>query len=112
MRKIILGVLSIIFIITITGCGTEAEPEFRINNQRSTKANVQIQTSGGNTININDVLSAQITAFQKVAEGNVIVTAGLQNETVTPTVTFTAQKDKRYTIVILTGNIPSLRVDQ
>ena len=112
MRKIIFGILSVLFLITITGCGAEAEPEFRINNERSTKANVQIQTSGGNTININDVLSGQITASQKVGEGSVIVTAGLQNESVTPTVTFTARKDKRYTIVILTGNVPSLRVDQ
>ena len=112
MKKIQIGIFSLLFLITLTSCGTETDPEFRISNQRSTKANVQVQTSGGNTININDVTVGQVTAFQTTAEGNIIVTAVIQNEAVSPTITFVARKDKQYTIVILTGNIPSLRVDQ
>jgi len=112
MKKIMFGILSILFLITITSCGTETDPEFRIINQRLTKANVQVQTSGGNTININDVTTGQVTAYQSTAEGNIIITAVIQNEAVSPTVTFMARKDKQYTIVILTGNVPSLRVDQ
>lgn len=112
MKKIIFGILSLLFLITINSCGTETDPEFRVSNQRLTKANVQVQTSGGNTININDVEAGLVTAFQTTAEGNVIVTAVIQNEAVSPTITFVARKDTRYTIVILTGNIPSLRVDQ
>lgn len=112
MKKIILGILSLLFLITINSCGTETDPEFRVSNQRPTKANVQVQTSGGNTININDVEAGVVTAFQTTAEGNVIATAVIQNEAVSPTITFVARKDTRYTIVILTGNTPSLRVDQ
>ncbi|HKJ80672.1 MAG TPA: hypothetical protein VJ954_01510 [Ignavibacteriaceae bacterium] len=112
MKKIQIGILSLLFIITLASCGTESDPEFRVSNQRSDKANVQIQTSGGNTININDVTTGQVTAFQTTAEGNITVTAVIQNEAVSPTITFMARKDKQYTIVILTGNVPSLRVDQ
>ena len=48
------------------------------------KANVQIQTTGGNTININDVESGQTTEYQFVAEGNITATAVIQNETISP----------------------------
>ncbi len=112
MKKIQIGIFSLLFIITLTSCGTEKNPEFRVSNQRSTKANVQVKTTGGNTININDVTVGQLTAYQSTAEGNIIVTAIILNESISPTVTFMARKDNQYTIVILTGDIPSLRVDQ
>jgi hypothetical protein len=112
MKKMLIRIFSLLFLITLASCGTEADPEFRIRNQRSTKANVQVQTTGGNTININDVNMGQVTAYQSTAEGIIIVTAVIQNESISPTVTFTARKDKQYTIVILTGDIPSLRVEQ
>lgn len=112
MKNILVGILSLVFLIAIISCSAEADPQFRIRNERSSKANVQIQTSGGNTININDVGAAQTTAYQTAAEGNVTATAVIQNESVSPTVTFFAAKDTRYTIVILTGNTPSLRVDR
>jgi len=107
-----LGIFSILFLLTITGCGTEADPEFRVTNQRVDKANVQVKTSGGNTININDVIQGQLTDYQSTAEGTIIVTAVIQNEPITPTITFTAKKDKSYTIVVVTGNTPTLRIDQ
>ncbi len=112
MKKMLIGIFGLLFFITLTNCGTESDPEFRVSNQRSTKANVQVQTTGGNTININDVTLGQVTAYQSTAEGNIIVTAVIQNESVSPALTFMARKDKRYTIVVLAGNIPSLRVDQ
>jgi ABC-type Fe3+-hydroxamate transport system substrate-binding protein len=112
MKRLMFGILSLLFLITISSCGTQSDPEYRVQNQRTSKANVQIQTSGGNTVNINDVEAGQLSEFQSTAEGDIIVTAVIQNEAVSPTTTFAARKDKRYTIVILTGNIPSLRVDQ
>lgn len=112
MKKIMFGIFSVLFLITITGCGTEADPEFRVTNQRPDKANVQIKTSDGNTININDVLQGQLTAYQSTKEGNIVVTAVIQNEPITPTITFTARNDESYTIVIVTGNTPTLRIDQ
>lgn len=112
MKNIIVGILSLAFLIGIMSCSDEADPKFRIRNERLDKANVQIQTTGGNTININDVEAGQTTAFQTAAQGNITATAVIQNESVSPTVTFIAAKDTRYTIVILTGAIPTLRVDR
>jgi len=112
MKNIVLGILSLAFIVAVVGCSDAADPKFRIHNERSDKANLQIQTSGGNTININDVEAGQTTAFQTAAEGNITVTAVIQNEPVSPKASFFATKDTRYTIVILTGVIPTLRVDR
>jgi hypothetical protein len=111
MKRILFGILSIAFILSMSACSKEADPQFRILNQRPDKANVQIQTSGGNTININDVQQGQTTAYQSASEGTIVVTAVIQNESVSPTVTFFAAKDTRYTVVILAGDPPSLRVD-
>ena len=94
------------------GCSEETDPKFRVRNERSDKANVQFQTSGGNTININEVTAGLTTEYQIVAEGNTIVTAVVQKESVSPSITFFAEKDKRFTIVIQSGIIPILRVDQ
>ncbi len=112
MKNLLLGILSLIFIVAFISCSDETDPQFRIHNERSDKANVQLQTSGGNTVNINDVGAGQSTAYQTVAVGIITATAVIQNESVSPTVTFSAAKDTRYTIVVRTGNPPALRVDQ
>jgi hypothetical protein len=112
VKNIIIGILSLAFIIAIIGCSEEEDPKFRIRNDRADKANVQIQTTGGNTININDVEAGQTTAFQTAAQGNVTATTVIQNESVSPAVSFYAEKGTRYTIVIQIGNPPVLRVDR
>lgn len=112
MKNVIFGILSLAFIVVLAGCAKATDPQFRIHNERADKANVQIQTSGGNTININDVEAGQATAFQTCAEGNIIATAVIQNESLSPKISFFASKDTRYTIVILTGVNPALRVDR
>lgn len=112
MKKLIPIILSLIFVIAIISCSDETDPQFRIHNERADKANVQLQTSGGNTVNINDVGAGQSTAYQTVAVGIITATAVIQNESVSPAVTFSTAKDTRYTIVIRTGNPPVLRVDQ
>ena len=98
------------FLISMIGCADE-DPQFRIRNERADKANVQLQTSGGNTININDVGAGQTTSYQSAAEGSLTVTAVIQNESVSPTAKFFCGKDMKYTIVIQAGNLPTLRVD-
>ena len=111
MKKVLVTIITTLFLLTIVGCSDEVNPKFRIRNERSTKANVQVQTTGGNTININDVEEAETTEYQSAAEGNIAATAVIQNETVSPTINFFASKDIRYTIVIQTGTTPSLRID-
>lgn len=112
MKNILIGILSLAFIIAIIGCSDNINPKFRVHNERTTKANVQIQTSGGNTINLNDVQPGQATAFQSAAEGNITAKAVIQDESVSPTITFYAIYDEQYTIVIQTTTPPTLRVDR
>lgn len=103
----------VVFLALMNSCSSEeADPQFRILNERGTKANVQVQTSGGNTINLNDVLGGQTTGYQSAPEGAIVATAVIQNESVSPSVTFFAGKDSRSTIVVQAGTVPSLRVDR
>ena len=112
MNKIWASIFCLTFLLGIISCSDETDPNIRVRNERADKANVQIKTTGGNTININDVTAGQTTAYQSFAEGNVTVTAVIQNESVSPTASFFAAKDISYTIVILVGDTPTLRVDQ
>ena len=113
MKRILPILVGTGLLLSLVGCSSdEANPQFRIRNERSDKANVQLQTSGGNTININDVGAAQTTTFQSASEGTITATAVIQNESASPTATFFAAKDTRSTVVIQAGNPPSLRVDQ
>ncbi len=108
MKKLFVLLLALIF--AAVACSSEP-PSVRVLNQRSTKANVQVKQSDANTININDVTGGATTSYQEIAEGTTTTTAVIQNESVSPTTSFTAQKDKNHTIVILNSNPPSLRVD-
>ncbi len=110
MKQIHLFLIAIGFLFSLSACSSE-DPQFRIYNERTDKANVQIQTTGGNTININDIGSGQTTAYRSVTEGTIDVTAVIQNESVSPTTRFFCGKDEQYTIVILAGNQPGLRID-
>ncbi len=111
MKKILVSIFSLVLIMGLLSCSEETEPQFRVHNERTGKTNLQIQTTGGNTININDVNENQTTEYQTAAEGEIIATAVIQGENISPTITFFAQKDQRYTIVIQNGIIPTLRVD-
>jgi len=111
MKHILIVIISVACIVLLNTCADEADPQFRITNERSNKVNVQIQTTGGNTININDVQPGQTTAYQSAPEGDIVVTAVIQNETISPTATFFASKDTRKTIVILGGTTPTIRID-
>lgn len=112
MKNTLIRILSFAFIIALTSCSNDVDPKFQIHNERLNKANVQLQTTGGNTININDVEPGQVTVYQSASIGDITVTAVIQNESVSPTITFNAVVDENYTIVIQTTNPPSLRVDR
>jgi hypothetical protein len=94
------------------GCSSDPEdpPRFRIRNDRTTKANVQIKTSGGNTININDVQAGQTSGYQEAAAGQIEATAVIQGEAVSPTVTFNASTNATYTVVVANATPPTLNV--
>jgi len=113
MKQFVISMFTLAFLVSLGACSNdEAEPQFRITNERTEKANVQIQTSGGNTININDVLPGQTTGYQSAAEGAIVATAVIQNESVSPTASFYVWNDTRSTVFIQAGGTPTLRIDQ
>jgi len=112
MKHFILVLFVIGLVVSQFACSTDPEnpPRFRIRNDRSTKANVQIQTSGGNTININDVQPGQTTSYQGAAAGQIEATASIQGESVSPMAVFNAQTNGSYTVVIASTTPPTLNV--
>ena len=101
------GVL--ILFISFVACSSEP-PGFRVKNEFTSKANVQIKTVA-NTFNINDVQPGTITDYREVPEGKVDISAEIQTVTNEPEGSFIAQKDKNYTIVIVNSNPPVIRID-
>ncbi|NCS89460.1 MAG: hypothetical protein CO127_04870 [Ignavibacteria bacterium CG_4_9_14_3_um_filter_36_18] len=112
MKNLLVVILSVTVLFGLISCSDDTNPNIRIRNEQSDKTNVQLQTTGGNTININDVIAGQTTEYRTVAEGNVTATAVIQSVSVSPSATFFAAMNTRYTIVILSGTIPSLRVEE
>ena len=113
MNRILLFVIGVGFLAYLLGCSkdeTPIPPQFRVQNLRLTKANLQIQTSGGNTININGVGHDSTTTYQSASEGQIMATASIQNETASPTTSFNAQNGGSYTIVVDTTTPPTLKV--
>ena len=108
MKYIFIGILSLVFFLFLNGCSSNKNPQFRIRNEQSGKVNVSVQTSGSTKFSINDVEPGQTTAYQTASEGNITATAVIQNESVS----FLAEQNTRYTIVISTGKPPSLDVDK
>ncbi len=100
-----------LFGLIISGCSDEP-PSVRVHNQHTEKANVQIKTSNGNTINHNDVVPGTYTGYLDIVEGNCVASAGIQKDSAAPTVAFKAANDYNYTIVVVKGNPSYLRVDQ
>jgi hypothetical protein len=110
MKSIIVAIAALAVLSSFTGCSDEP-PSVRVANQRATKANVQFKQADGNTINHNEVASGTYSNFQDVAEGDIVVTAVIQNESVSPTTSFNASNNNNYTVVIASGDPPTLRVD-
>ncbi len=92
------------------GCSSDP-PSVRVSNQLTTKANVQYKQSNGNTVNINDVAGGQVTGYRDIVTGRTDVTAVIQDVAVSPTVSFAAEENNNYTIVVVNTNPPTLRVD-
>jgi len=110
MKSIIVAVAALAVLSSFTGCSDDP-PSVRVANERATKANVQFKQANGNTINHNDVVFGSYSSFQDVAEGAIVVTAVIQEESVSPTTTFNASINNNYTVIIVSGDPPTLRVD-
>ncbi len=72
---------AIILTIGFTGCSDKCkneQPRSRINNNGTDKASVQIKTSNGNTENINNIESGQVSDWRSYAAGNIEFTVSIQ----------------------------------
>ena len=107
MKKIFIGIVTIVFIVIIAGCSANTDPQFRIRNEQSSKINIKIQTSDNKKIDINDIEPGKTTEYRKVPEGALVATSVTQNESVS----FNAAKSTRYTVIVSTGKPPSMSID-
>ena len=111
MRHFISLLIAVALAVSLFSCSDpEDPPRFRIRNDRTAKVNVQIKTSGGNTININDVQGGQSTGYQEAAAGRIDATATIQGETVSPSTYFIAEVNSTYTVVVANTTPPTLTV--
>ncbi len=111
MRPLSLRLGAALLLTIVIGCSSNSRPTVRVRNDRATKANVQFKDASGNTTNINDVSGGAVSAYVDIDLGVYTVTAVIQNESVSPTVVFTARKDATYSLVVVAGNPATLRVD-
>ena len=84
MKKIkftLMIVLAGLFAITLNSCKKSANenPRARIINNGTQKASVQIKTSNGNTVNINNVDPSASSAYSSYAAGQVTFTITVNN---------------------------------
>ncbi len=102
----------VLLLVGILSCSSNSNPTVRVRNDRATKVNVQFKAGSANTTNVNDVSGGSASAYSDISTGPYTVTAVIQNESVSPTTSFTALKDETYTLVVVSGATPTLRVDQ
>ncbi len=106
-------ILAGLFAITLNGCKKckDEDPRARIINNGTQKASVQIKTSGGNTVNINNVDSGTSSAYSSYAAGLTTFTLKVNNIDYVKTVEMS--KCYEYDIAIdNNNNITSTPVDR
>jgi hypothetical protein len=108
VKKLFIGIISIIIFVSINGCSRNTDPQFRFRNEQSNKVDMKIQTSGGDKFSIIGIEPGRTTEYQSATEGNITTTAVIQNESVS----FLAAKNTHYTIIISTGKPISLQIDK
>jgi hypothetical protein len=111
VKSVLLRLTAVALLAQLTGCSHDPVATIRITNDRATKANIQLKDAAANTTNINDVAGGVTTDPRDVAPGPYTVTAVIQDENVSPAITFTAEEGKSYLVVIATGTPPVLQVD-
>lgn len=111
MKRLIALLVAVCVIAIFVGCA-DKPPSVRAQNLRGNKANVQFKQSNGNTINHNDVQPGTSSNYQDVAPGIIEVKAEMQSEPDIAQKSFVATENNNYTIVILAGDPPTIRIDE
>ncbi len=112
--KLLLSIiLAGIFVMTLNSCKKckDEDPRARIINNGTQKASVQIKTSGGNTVNINNVDPGASSPYSSYAAGQVTFTITVKS--IDYVRTFDMGKCYDYDIAIDANNtITSLPIDR
>jgi hypothetical protein len=82
-RTVIPVLIGLVFILGLESCKKckKEDPRARIINQATQKASVQIKTSGGNTVNMNNVQPGTTSDYASYAAGEVVFTISVGNKT-------------------------------
>ena len=112
MNRITLAITVLLITCCIAACSTDpdTDPRFRVRNERNGKVNMQVKTSSGNTININDVQGGSTSGYQNTTAGTITATATIQGESVSPTATFNKSMYASYTIAVKNSTPPALEI--
>jgi hypothetical protein len=105
VKFLLMVVFAGLFAITMNSCKKKCsgeDPGARIINNGTDKASVQIKTSGGNTVNINNVDPGTTSAYASYAAGQVTFTITVQNSNYVKTVSLL--QCYNYDIAIDAGN--------
>ena len=86
---LLLALTALVFSLLASGCKKckNEDPRARITNNGTQKASVQVKTSGGNTININNVDPGTSSAYASYAPGEVTFTIVVSNASYVKTTT-------------------------
>lgn len=80
--QVLVFIFSLFAGLAIQSCNKcdDADPRARILNNGTKKASVQVKTSGGNTININNVDPGAASAYGSYAPGEITFTISVDNQ--------------------------------
>jgi hypothetical protein len=82
LKFVLFIVIAGLFASTVESCGKKCEsdpPQARVKNNGTSKASVQIKTSDGNTVNINNVDPGTASPYASYAAGNIEFTITVNN---------------------------------
>ena len=113
MKNLVTIIFIGLFAITMNSCQKckDEDPRARIINNGTQKASVQIKTSGGNTVNINNVDPGTSSAYSNYAPGQATFTITVKS--VDYVKTFDMGKCYEYDIAIdANNNVTSTPIDR
>ena len=114
MKKTLILFTVLALALSISGCKKcrKEDPRARILNSGNDKVSVQIMTTGGNTVNLNNIQGGQSSDFVSYAPGEVVFTIAFQSN---PDVVLNVVMEEcwEYEIVINPNNtVSSLPTDR
>lgn len=112
-----IGLLLLFGLFSMTACKKckNEDPRARVVNNGTQSISVQIQTTGGNTVNINNIDAGQSSSYSNFAVGNVTfnISVGSGNNTTNYTKSVAMETCYEYDIVLdNTNTITSVPTDR